>query len=100
MQLDIFLNCVLNSVILRNHSQGSYGWTLGCFAFFSNTHSATVTVTLGTGRRVSLRPENSYDLVLSIWNGKVEQLESNTCILKKAFGCITQHVDLKFPTRD
>ena len=49
-------------------------------------------IILSTGGGVSLRPENSYDLVLFIWNGKVEQLESNTCILKKAFGCTTRHV--------
>lgn len=53
-------------------------------------------VTLSTGGRVSLRPENSYDLVLFTWNGKVEQLESSTCIFKKAFGCTTQHMGSYF----
>ena len=44
MQLDLFLNCVLNSIILRNHSRCSCGLALGCFAFFSNTRNATVIV--------------------------------------------------------
>lgn len=51
------------------------GPALGCFYFSSNPLGAVVR-SLDTDGDVSLRPLNSWDLVLFLWNNKLERLES------------------------